>query len=115
VRNDEDHASPLADLDINFEDVQNLQIVESDIVSLLLLLPANLEAIKSIHGEACQFASKPSGIDEDDCEKQILDEFKEYAREADLLIQKARILKKQLQSTSQLVKRITRTTIDLLC
>ena len=111
--------SPLKDFIINFEDRQDLKVLEDSVVDLLVILPKFVQTIKDIkmHCMTCH-----SGVvmnDEDAAETQaILDEFDEYIREMEMYADQARALNTSAQATTQLVsgKSLNETRIALsLC
>ncbi|TVY44398.1 hypothetical protein LSUB1_G002055, partial [Lachnellula subtilissima] len=99
-----ENLSPL-DITINFEDRQDLKIIEDSIIDLDVILPTMLNTIKRIR-EQCEKCNEGVGDDERCYLEEILEELDEYVREAELLVQRANILKETARSTSQLISNL---------
>lgn len=104
VGSDKENLSPLTDFKINFEDRQDLKIVEDQVLDLQIILPSMMDSICGIKGQLkIMRESNPTEQDEASEVDAILGEFDEYIREAKMHIQRAEILKQQSLSTSQLL------------
>jgi hypothetical protein len=96
--------SPLLDFNINFEDRQELKIVEDMVLDLQAILPGILQTVIAV-----QQACKKHGIESYMSENQrcMIDsfilEFDEYIEEAKLLIDRSKILIDKSRSTAALV------------
>ncbi|TVY43946.1 hypothetical protein LOCC1_G005609 [Lachnellula occidentalis] len=101
VGSKKENLSPL-DLTINFGDRQDLKIIEDSIIDLDVILPTMLNTIKRIQ-EQCRKCNERVGDDEKCHIEEFLEEFDEYVREAEILAQRANILKKTARSTAQLI------------
>ncbi len=95
VGNEKENLSPLTDININFEDRQELKIVEDKVLDLQIILPTMLETIAGIEDQCRRFSAAPC--------LEILGEFDEYVREVKMLIERAKTLKQMSKSTAQLV------------
>lgn len=105
VGTNKESLSPLTDFNINFEDRQELKIVEDQILDLQIILPSMLEAIIRIREELHILSRGAGQISVEDREEveHILEEFEEYEREVKVHIERAKTLKEQSLSTSQLL------------
>ncbi|TVY92063.1 hypothetical protein LAWI1_G003448, partial [Lachnellula willkommii] len=101
VGSKKENLSPL-DFTINFGDRQELKIMEDSILDLDVILPTMLNTINRIQ-EQCEKHNKRVGGDEKCHLEEILEEFDEYVREAEVLVQRAKILKETARSTAQLI------------
>jgi hypothetical protein len=96
--------SPLTDFDINFEDRQELKIIEDYVLDLQIILPTMLDSITGVRDQCALYLI--SFVDEDQERHEIeaiLAEFNEYIGEVKMHIERAKILKDKSKSTAQLV------------
>ena len=103
VGSEKENLSPL-NFTINFGDRQELKILEDSIIDLDVILPTMLSTILRIR-EQCKERNETvnRGEDEKCCLEQIMEEFDEYVREAEVLVKRAKTLKETARSTAQLV------------
>lgn len=104
VGNDDVKLSPLTDFNINFEDRQELKIVEDKILDLQVILPGMLSTISGVQ-ETCKQHCK--GLESMYNERYELDaiigEFDEYIKESRMQIDRAKALRDMAKSTARLV------------
>lgn len=98
VGNDKDKMTTLTDFDINFEDRQELKIVEDFVLDLQVILPNILDAVVGVEKQCRKSIQGAGGSVE-----AVLDEFEDYIEEAKMLIERSKTLKEKSLSTSQLV------------
>ena len=102
--NNKANLSPLTDFNINFEHRQELKIVEDQVLDLQVILPSLVDAIHGIRAACAGFVAESStkGLDTFDLDT-IVDEFEDYEKQANLLTERAKTLKANAKSTTQLV------------
>jgi len=86
-----------------------LKILEDSIIDLEVILPTMLSTIIRIR-EQCKRQTVSLGEAEECFLEQIMEEFDEYVREAEVLVKRAKTLKETARSTAQLVS-----PLDSLC
>jgi hypothetical protein len=103
VGSEKENLSPL-NFTINFGDRQELKILEDSIIDLEVILPTMLSTIIRIR-EQCKKCNETVSLEEDEkCFlEQVMEEFDEYVREAEMLVKRAKTLKETARSTAQLV------------
>jgi hypothetical protein len=90
---------------LNFEDRQELKIVEDQVLDLEVILPSMLDYIGRIQEQCKMFLSATEMNEQEQDETgAIIQELNEYIREAKLHIERAKILKERAKSTAQLVE-----------
>lgn len=99
----------LADYIINFEDRQNLKILEDSIMDLLIILPTMVKTIKDIRRQCEAYCKRrkerPAVSIEEVAElESILDELDEYANDMTSHLERATSLNQKAKSTTQLVR-----------
>ncbi|CZR68126.1 uncharacterized protein PAC_18025 [Phialocephala subalpina] len=99
-----ENLSPLIDFNINFEDRQELKIVEDSVLDLQAILPGMLCAIVAIQ-EQCKHHRHNSRITEEEKydADAIIYEFDEYIREVRMHIERVKVLKDKAKSTAELL------------
>ena len=99
-----ENLSPLTDFNLNFEDRQELKIVEDQVLDLEVILPSILDSIAGIQ-EQCNLFLSGIGMkeEEQDETRAVIQEFNEYIRETKRHIDRAKVLKERAKSTAELV------------
>jgi hypothetical protein len=99
-----ENLSPLTDFNINFEDRQELKIVEDQVLDLEVILPSMLDSIVGIQ-EQCNMFLSGIGMNEEEQDetRAVVQEFNEYIREVKRHIDRAKVLKERAKSTAELV------------
>ncbi|CZR67923.1 uncharacterized protein PAC_17822 [Phialocephala subalpina] len=105
VGDDKVNLSPLTDFIINFDDRQQLKIIEDQVLDLQVILPGILDAVTQLQKEFSGFASHSLCFEEKEREElyEIAQEFKEYVREAGMLIDRSKALNDMAISTARLL------------
>ena len=97
--------APLTDFVINFEDRQELKLVEDLVLDLQVILPGMLDAVMGIHEQMTHLHNTCVDLPREGlCEMfAIINEFSEYIREVKMYISRAKSLKDMSKSTARLV------------
>ena len=104
VGTDKVNFSPLTDFKIDFEDRQELKIIEDFVLDLQVILPSIHDAIIGVRDQCKKYLASIGHGSEAQYEiEAVLGELDEYAREATMHIERAKILNKKAKSTAQLV------------
>lgn len=99
-----ENLSPLTDFIINFEDRQELKILEDSVVDLQVIIPTLLKTVRDIKKQ-CEMCIDESNMTEEDLIEleAIKDEFDEYIVELETCQERSGTLKGRAKSTTQLV------------
>ncbi|KAE9377376.1 hypothetical protein N431DRAFT_194425 [Stipitochalara longipes BDJ] len=104
VGTDKVNFSPLTDFKIDFEDRQELKIIEDFVLDLQIILPGILDAITGVRDQCREYlTSFRHGIKAQYEMEAILGELNEYIREVTIYIERAKNLKDKANSTAQLL------------
>jgi hypothetical protein len=105
VGTDKVNFSPLTDFKIDFEDRQELKIIEDYVLDLEVILPGMLDSITGVRD---QCRSNLTSYDHEDDQRSemeaIIEELDEYIGEVRVHIGRAKNLKDKANSTAQLVR-----------
>jgi hypothetical protein len=105
VGTDKVNFSPLTDFKIDFEDRQELKIIEDYVLDLEVILPGMLDSITGVRD---QCRSNLTSYDHEDDQRSemeaIIEELDEYIGEVRIHIGRAKNLKDKANSTAQLVR-----------
>ena len=104
VGTSKENLSPLTDFVINFEDRQELKILEDAVVDLEVIIPTLLRTVRGIRKQ-CEICSDEAIMTaEESIELEaIRDEFDQYIAELELCQERAAKLNGTAKSTAQLV------------
>ncbi|PVH79933.1 hypothetical protein DL98DRAFT_515816 [Cadophora sp. DSE1049] len=94
------------DFKINFEDRQELKLVEDQVLDLQVILPGILDAVSGVKKTCERFLSSLSShLPEDEKleVEEIVDELDEYCKEAKILTERAKILTDRAMSGARMV------------
>jgi hypothetical protein len=105
VGDDKVNLSPLTDFVINFDDRQQLKIIEDQVLDLQVILPGILDAVEEIREEFKSFRCPSMQLKGDELEEfcAIVDEFDEYGREVKMMMERSKALNDMAISTARLV------------
>lgn len=105
VGDDKVNLSPLTDFVINFDDRQQLKIIEDQVLDLQVILPGILDATTQLQKELSGFATNLEFFEQEEREEvyAIAEEFSEYVRETSMLIERSKALNDMAISTARLV------------
>ncbi len=105
VGTDKVNFSPLTDFKIDFEDRQELKIIEDYVLDLEVILPGMLDSITGVRD---QCVSNLTAYDHEDDQRYemetIIEELNEYIGEVKIQIERAKNLKDKANSTAKLVR-----------
>ncbi len=106
VGTDKVNFSPLTDFKIDFEDRQELKIIEDYVLGLEVILPGLLDSITGVRDQCMSNLTSYAHEDDQRYEMEdILEELNEYIREVKIHIERAKNLKDKANSTAQLVRK----------
>ncbi len=97
--------SPLTDFVINFDNRQALKVIEDQVLDLQVILPGILDAIVELEKEFTGFKPSFTYLPEEESEDlhAVVEEFSEYIREVNMLIERSKALNDMARSTARLV------------
>ena len=105
VGTDKVNFSPLTDFKIDFEDRQELKIIEDYVLDLQVILPGMLDSITEVRDQCMSNLTLYDPEDDQRYEVEaILEELNEYIGEVKVHIERAKNLKDKANSTAQLVR-----------
>ncbi|KUJ20793.1 uncharacterized protein LY89DRAFT_640613 [Mollisia scopiformis] len=98
VGDDKVNLSPLTDFVINFDNRQQLKIIEDQVLDLQVILPGMLDAVEQLLREFSSFQTEEDGE-----LNAIVGEFEEYVREVKMLVERSKALNDMARSTARLL------------
>jgi hypothetical protein len=99
--------SPLTNFNINFEDRQELKIIEDLILDLQVILPSLLNSMTGVYNQCMHFFQTSELSQEEKCQLgAILEDLEENIQEGKMFIERAKTLKEKAKSTTQLVRNL---------
>ena len=105
IGSEKDNLSPLTDFHITFIDRQELKIIEDAVIDLQIILPTLSNTISRIKDEMRNwYGDSDMEKEERNNLEDVIDEFEEYFREAEMHNNRAKSLKERTDSTSRLVR-----------
>jgi hypothetical protein len=105
VGTDKINFSPLTDFKIDFEDRQELKIIEDYVLDLEVILPGMLDSITGVRDQCVLNLTSYDHEDDQRYEMEaIIEELNEYIGEVKMHIERAKNLKDKANSTAQLVR-----------
>lgn len=117
VGTDKINFSPLTDFKIDFEDRQELKIIEDYVLDLEVILPGMLDSITGVRDQCVSNLTSYNHEDDQRYEMEAsIEELNEYTGEVKIQIERAKNLKDKANSTAQLVRQnlhIRRLSTDL--
>ncbi|KAH8590924.1 hypothetical protein B0O99DRAFT_633823 [Bisporella sp. PMI_857] len=104
VGSKKENLAPLEDFNINFEDRQNLKIIEDAIVDLQVVVSTMLKTVKGLY-KHCEKSSEELIVTHEEREKLglIFEEFKHFVSDAEMYLERAAALKDKAASTARLL------------